>query len=193
MDLTGKDIVVFPDIAGSYAIRNKYRDTPSVTNFEASEWFIFGWEGYKIGTYYEGYNTGVVYIPSQHSGFDDCESRKMPNIKSAVTYAWLMTSQRMLKKKRTKLLDDEISFSKEGFVIWKYGVRAFMGGINKDCVYSLFNSKDQFVGEVIDDDGFFMARKVGFRDQLDKMPFSGPNKEGVLRTLMYCCGFGHGS
>lgn len=190
MDLIGKDIVVFPDIAGSYAIRNQCHDNSALI-FKAKEWFIFGWEGYKIGTYYDGPDKGVLYIPSPHDGFDNCENRDVPNITSAVTYAWLMASQTLFKKKGP--LSDKAFFSKEGFVMWKYGIRAYMNGVNKNCAYSLFDSKDRFVGDVIDDDGFFMARKVGFRDILDKMPFSGPNKEGVLKTLMYCCGFGHGS
>ena len=176
MDLTDKDIVVFPDIAGSYAIRNKYHNT---TTF--NEWFIFGWEGYKIGTYY----SGTLYTPSQHDSFDERQKREFPNMKSAVVYAWLMASQRLLQNNKQHL-------DKECLVVSKYGIRAFMNGACENCVYSLFNSKDQFVGDIINDDGFFVGRKVGFKNHLDEVPFSRRNKDGVLKTLMYCCGFGSG-
>jgi hypothetical protein len=178
-----KDILIFPSICDSYAIRN----TMQGDSF-SSVWSIFGWGGHRIGTYIKPPTSiGHLFLPSAHDGFDS--EIEMCDIESSVSYAWLMAMQTLSNPKSLNKNKKEF-FSKKGFITSKYGIRAFSGGVRDDSVCTLFNSKDQFVGDIIlEHKEIYLGRKVGFKNHLDIMPFSGRNKESVLSTLMYCCGF----
>jgi len=185
-----KDIIVFPKIANSYAIR-KNRDSSLPSN----EWEIFGWSGYRIGNYYESYDgRGTLYLSSGDalcSYFESSERHVMDNIKTAVAYSWLKAEQRLINNdnkrasKGLKPLADDKWFSKRGLISEKYGVRAFAGGPNLNSIFSIFDYDDKLLGCVDQRDYDIVGRIVvvsGYDNVIYKRRNEG--NEGILRRLM---------
>lgn len=148
-----KDIVVFPKIAKSYAIKT---DSSRNSLTGLGEWLIYGWHGYKLGTYYEyGHRGGSLYLASNTGSFCDFEESKkrvMNSLNSAVSFAWLVACQRLMQSNKRRAsqgrrpLFDDIWMARGGHFIKKNGVRAFVGGAHEQAIFSLFDSNDKIIG-----------------------------------------------
>lgn len=182
------DIIVFPKIGKSYAIKTSLSRT---SLNPLSEWNLFGWKGHRIGSYCENYSGGgylYLWAPSCAGTFDESTQIVMPSLKTAVAYAWLKTHQLLLEyahRKNKTLSLNEKWLSIQGVTVKRYGISAFTGGPHEQTIFSLFNSKDKLIG-CIDQTDYELVGKIatafGYEDLIHQL--ANETQEAILERLM---------
>jgi len=184
MTKRNKDIVLFPKIDNTYVIKSgntvNYDRTGDVLS---EEWNIFGWKGYRIGSYYarKDDGSGYLFLAHEAGGFDWAKQIDVNNMESAVRYSWIRAMQRLSGSH----LFNEKWMGKTGQVAKKYGIRAFAGGHNEKTIFSLFDSKKKIIGR-LEQDGISFVGLMAMGDRYDVFTYDEPQetKEEMLERMM---------